>query len=459
MNRRLLCAFVFLGFSWIVPVRADVSLLIPDNGAGGTPVLIGAQGQTALTSWLNIAVPYTTQVGELSSLSTVGGYGLIGGTRISDNPLSNGDAFGIGGFGLSNGTNASQSTFGVFGYVVANGPGIAQANEFDIINLGGPNPAIQPYAVTVPLTIGTWISSGDPSYGSVSFTGSITGTTLTASAVTGTFHVGDVIAGGTTAAHTWITAFGTGTGGAGTYTVNISQTVASAAMTCTPLDASIALGIINNTTKFKSGIFISATALTGGTGVDGDTTIRDAISLPRLGAINFWNSGSATTPVASIYSAVQGSSSTSTQNIRFDNTGLVIETNNGTSAGVWAARFRPQPAGNCYVDVYNGFSGSVSMNFLGSSTNCSPAYGAQGATSSHTFYTGVGGTSVLDATINSSGLNTPGAVLTAAAPTAGAGQIGYGSTVAAAANCGSLAGSAGCIVTNVAGTTRYVPYY
>ena len=48
--------------------------------------------------------------------------------------------------------------------------------------------------------------------------------------------------------------------------------------------------------------------------------------------------------------------------------------------------------------------------------------------------------------------------LSAAAPTVTANQIGYGSTVVAASNCGG--GSAvGCIVVNIAGTTHYVPYY
>lgn len=52
-----------------------------------------------------------------------------------------------------------------------------------------------------------------------------------------------------------------------------------------------------------------------------------------------------------------------------------------------------------------------------------------------------------------------GLTLTAAAPTVGAGEIGYGATAVANTNCGTLAGSAGCIVVNVAGTTHYVPYY
>jgi hypothetical protein len=64
-----------------------------------------------------------------------------------------------------------------------------------------------------------------------SFTASISGTTLTVTGTpTGTILTGHTIQTGATA-NTVITAYGTGTGGAGTYTVSISQTVASTAMT------------------------------------------------------------------------------------------------------------------------------------------------------------------------------------------------------------------------------------
>jgi hypothetical protein len=67
---------------------------------------------------------------------------------------------------------------------------------------------------------------------SASFTGSISGTTLTISAVSsGTVAVGYLVNGGGIAAGTTITALGTGTGGAGTYTVSASQTISSEAMT------------------------------------------------------------------------------------------------------------------------------------------------------------------------------------------------------------------------------------
>lgn len=63
-------------------------------------------------------------------------------------------------------------------------------------------------------------------------TGSISGTTLTVTAVTaGNFVVGSTLSGTGVANGTVITAAGTGTGGTGTYTVSINQNVASTALT------------------------------------------------------------------------------------------------------------------------------------------------------------------------------------------------------------------------------------
>jgi hypothetical protein len=76
------------------------------------------------------------------------------------------------------------------------------------------------------------IDGDDLSVGGASFTGEISGTTLTVTAVTSGFiDVNAVISGSGVTAGTIITAQGTGTGGTGTYTVDQSQTVTSTAMT------------------------------------------------------------------------------------------------------------------------------------------------------------------------------------------------------------------------------------
>ncbi len=70
------------------------------------------------------------------------------------------------------------------------------------------------------------------SFADASVTGSISGTTLTVTAVaSGTLAVGQVISGTGITAGTKITALGTGTGGTGTYTVSVSQTASSTAVT------------------------------------------------------------------------------------------------------------------------------------------------------------------------------------------------------------------------------------
>jgi hypothetical protein len=81
-------------------------------------------------------------------------------------------------------------------------------------------------------TISNNTISGPPTGAVV--TGSTSLTTLTVTAVTsGVLQVGSQISGTGVTAGTIITALGTGTGGTGTYTINISQTVASTTITST----------------------------------------------------------------------------------------------------------------------------------------------------------------------------------------------------------------------------------
>ena len=91
---------------------------------------------------------------------------------------------------------------------------------------------------------------GSVSYGS-SFTGAISGTTLTASAVgAGSLAIGQAITGAGITAGTVITGLGTGTGGTGTYTVNNTQTVASEAMNAGNATAPTGSAIIAGATVF-----------------------------------------------------------------------------------------------------------------------------------------------------------------------------------------------------------------
>jgi hypothetical protein len=97
-----------------------------------------------------------------------------------------------------------------------------------------------------PLAASYYITAG--------FTGSILGTTLTVTAVTlGTLAVGQTLFGAGVSGSPTITSLGTGTGGVGTYTISVSQTVASTVMTTTNGN-----GIIVN---HENGVDDNATAL------------------------------------------------------------------------------------------------------------------------------------------------------------------------------------------------------
>jgi hypothetical protein len=107
----------------------------------------------------------------------------------------------------------------------------------DLVVMGGVSPATavtglvsgDQYAIAV---LGTtdWLTVGAAAAATV--TASQSGTELTVTAVTlGTLKVGQQLSGTGVTAGTIITAYGTGTGGTGTYQVNIGQTVASTAIT------------------------------------------------------------------------------------------------------------------------------------------------------------------------------------------------------------------------------------
>ena len=108
------------------------------------------------------------------------------------------------------------------------------------------------------------------------FTGSTSGTTLTVTAITnGTIAAGQSLFGVGVTNETVITALGTGTGGIGTYTINLSQTLTSRQMNSTTVGAQVT-GAISATTLTVSAV-ASGTLFIGqtiqGTGVTALTII------------------------------------------------------------------------------------------------------------------------------------------------------------------------------------------
>ena len=107
------------------------------------------------------------------------------------------------------------------------------------------------------------------------FTGSISLTTLTVTAVTaGTLKVGSMVDGTGVTAGTYITALGTGTGGTGTYTVSASQTVSSTTLYAGQSSNAVVTGTIASTTltvtavtsgRLRVGQTISGTGISAGT--------------------------------------------------------------------------------------------------------------------------------------------------------------------------------------------------
>jgi len=196
------------GTTWTVNISQTVS--------GGT-TFTGAAGAIAPTmptgdNSVNIATTAFVQT-STSSILTVP-TGTINMWATSSAPT---------GYLLCNGQGVSTSTysalFSVLGYTFGGSSG-----TFLLPNYAGAMP------------IGA--TSGSTS----SFTGSISGTTLTVSALgSGTIGVNQVLTGGSVASGTTITGFVSGTfGGVGVYTVSVTQTLSSTSLTGTLSAISVA---------------------------------------------------------------------------------------------------------------------------------------------------------------------------------------------------------------------------
>lgn len=146
----------------------------------------------------------------------------------------------------------------------------------------------------------TWYIS-NPS--SATFTGSISGTTLTVTSVlNGTIAVGQAIFGQGMAQNTVITALGTGSGGVGTYTVSDSQTVASTSINATAAPAIVTASITGTTMTVTS---VTSGSLELGQTIEGsgvtDGTIITAFGTGTGGAGTYTVSASQTVSSTTIY--------------------------------------------------------------------------------------------------------------------------------------------------------------
>lgn len=177
-------------------------------------------------------------------------------------------AFGVPGELIQDGPQRVDSL-----QVFSNGAGntvgraFTKNNQTGIATLGG-TPTTASASVTGSISTNT-------------FTGSITGFVLTVTAITtGGLYVGQTITGTGIAAGTIIESLGTGTGGTGTYNLNISQTVTSEAitgsggwLTVTAVGSgTLAVGDLLSGTGVTTGTTITSSSGTGGTGSGGTGT-------------------------------------------------------------------------------------------------------------------------------------------------------------------------------------------
>lgn len=182
-------------------------------------------------------------------------------------------------------------------------------------------------ASSIP-TFGTAVSTA-----TTSFTASISGTTMTVTGVaSGTIVVGQVINGTGVTAGTVITALGTGTGGAGTYTVSVSQTVASTTITIVGLDF---LNIPSWVRRIT--VMVSSYAVTSGTLLIRLGTSSGIVSTGYAGSAGTYINGN-TTDTGGISAGFPFTAADSNGH------GVVVLTN--ISANIWMAAGNFNNAGN-----------------------------------------------------------------------------------------------------------------
>lgn len=265
----------------ILDSRGEASIFF-----GTAQYKIALQDSTGAAIWTQDNVGATvTQASFLalsSSLSAASGDTLIGhqaplsgalATTVYKKLISTVDVvadYGADPTGVADATSAIQAA------INAVAPALP-TNPWDLHATAGATVTIPTgkYKVSSPLVVPSWVNlkgAGKSASMLVSstagttvlsmgkaFTGSISGTTLTVTGVTcGNILVGDSITGLGVTALTYVTAILTGTGGIGTYTVSISQTVGSTTIMVPAYHCSVSGLSINGSSLNITGLSIYA---------------------------------------------------------------------------------------------------------------------------------------------------------------------------------------------------------
>jgi hypothetical protein len=232
----------------------------------------GVQLLTAITGMTAYYTCVDTTVNTLAAWRTgtteIAGYTGSGNMVLATSPSLSGATI-TGTLGLS-GATTSTSSFHTAQTTASMSLGGTAATG---IARFGQSTASQPIQIGAGITATSTTASGTAS--------SITTTTLTVGGtVTGTFSIGMVLSGTNVLSGTYITVLGTGTGGAGTYTINRSQTVASTTITGTTAK-SIDIGTLG-----ASGSVTNITLGSDTSGATGTTLFNQNIVQKGLKAIS-----------------------------------------------------------------------------------------------------------------------------------------------------------------------------
>ena len=238
------------------------------------------------------------------------------------------------------------------------------------LNTSSGNVGITDNGLNVYITDGnyryTWRISNPAS---ATFIGSVSGTTLTVTLMkTGTIAVGQSLFGLGVTGETIITGLGTGTGGVGTYTINISQTEPSEVFNSAAVGA-IITGSISGTT-------LTVTAVSSGTLYPGQTIQGTGITAGTV--ITSYGGGTVlSTAIAS------------------GGTGYAVNDTITVQGGVYGTTPATYTVSSVSAGVVTGLTVTNSGNYTSNPTNpvtTSTSGSGTGLTLNLTFGTGVGGT-------------------------------------------------------------------
>jgi hypothetical protein len=185
------------------------------------------------TTNLKVRLLISPNTGNIYPGMTISGTGITSNTQILLGPTTG----GTGSYTISSTSNVSAGT-------IVNAVSSSLAYSKDGLTWTGiGNSIFSNTCNNIIWTGSNFVATGE---GSVSFIGSITGTTLTVTSIlSGSIYVGMTVYGSGITASTKISSFSSGIGSVGIYTVNNSQTISSITMTGTPITVAYSTDGIN----------------------------------------------------------------------------------------------------------------------------------------------------------------------------------------------------------------------